>query len=126
MQNKYRESANEYWKAFQAFQSLTHPERYHVLHGLTTTLRGDYFEVTDEDFANMTKIFEDKHEPRLFRMEAGYALGVMHYDRTERHKCEDAYHRVISIGEKKAKKLEEKSLRRNLRRNRFLLRAHSG
>jgi hypothetical protein len=48
----------------------------------------------------MMRLFEDKSEPRLFRLEAAYTLGVMHYDRQERMKCEDIYHHAITIGEK--------------------------
>ena len=46
------------------------------------------------------RLFEDKSEPRLFRLEAAYTLDGMHYDRQERMKCEDIYHHAITIGEK--------------------------
>lgn len=106
-QGRYRESANEYWEAFQCLPSLTHEARYHVFHGYTSTLRGDFVQASENDLNNMRKVFEDKHEPRLFRLEAAYTLGVVHYDRSERHKCEDIYHRAIAMGEKKLKKARD-------------------
>jgi len=97
-QGKHRESATNYWLAFRGIPNPTHEARYHIFHGYTTTLRGDYFEATDDDVKNMEQIFRDKHEPRLFRLEAGYTLGVISYSRSERLKCQDFYHRAITIG----------------------------
>jgi len=107
-QGKHRESANEYWLSFQAFPSLTHEMRYWIFHGYTSILREVCSEANDNDFSNLRKIFEDKNELRLLRMEAGFTLGVLHYSRSERFKCEDVYHRSKAIGEKTAKKKQEK------------------
>lgn len=107
---KYRESATNYWLAFRGIPSYTHEARYHIFHGYTSTLRGDYFEPTDDDVKNMELIFRDKHEPRLFRLEAGYTLGVISYSRSERLKCQDFYHHAITIGEKQPKNSKEAKL----------------
>ena len=61
--------------------------RYQLFHGYTTTLRGDYFEPSEDDIHNMKKILDNKHELRLFRMEAAYTLGVIYYSRSERVKA---------------------------------------
>mmetsp|Transcript_24956 Transcript_24956/g.46006 ORF Transcript_24956/g.46006 Transcript_24956/m.46006 type:complete len:331 (+) Transcript_24956:318-1310(+) len=109
-QGKHRESANEYWEAFQAFPNPTHEARYHIFHGYTSILREGHFEASDNDLNNMRKVFEDKHELRLFCLEAGFTLGVLYYSRSERHKCEDVYHRAIVIGEKKPKKAKQEEM----------------
>lgn len=108
-EGKYRESANEYWAAFQVLlTNPTHKIRYHTLHGYTSILRdGGHFEASDDDMDNLRKIFNDKHEPRLYRVEAGYTLSLIHYARCERHKCEDVYYNAISIGEKEPTKKQE-------------------
>ena len=107
-QGKHRESANEYWDAFQLLPP-THEARYQTFHGYTTTLRTtDTFEASEDDIKNMKKIFDNKHEPRLFRLEAAYTLGVIYYAQSKRHLCEDVYHRAIVIGEKEPKKRQEK------------------
>jgi Ni2+-binding GTPase involved in maturation of urease and hydrogenase len=49
----------------------------------------------------MGKLLNDKSEPRLFRLEAAYTVAVMHYDLQQRMKCEEIYHRAVTIGEKK-------------------------
>ncbi|KAL7532274.1 hypothetical protein ACHAWF_004068 [Thalassiosira exigua] len=104
----HRESANEYWKAFRAFSSPTHQARFHVFHGCTSILREEYFSATDEDFDNMNKVLNDKHEPRLFRVEAGFTLGLLHYSRGERTKCSDAYYESLRISEKPPTSKQEK------------------
>jgi len=109
-QGKHREAATEYWLAFRGIPNSTHQARYHILHGYTSTLRGDYFEATDGDVKNMEQIFRDKHEPRLFRLEAGYTLGVMSYSRSERLKCQEIYHHAITIGEKQPKNSKQERL----------------
>jgi len=106
-QGKHRESADEYWKAVQFLQP-DHEMRYQLFHGYTSTLRGDYFEPSEDDINNMKKLLDNKHELRLFRMEAAYTLGVIYYSRSERVKAEDVYQRAISIGEKEPKKRQEK------------------
>lgn len=114
-QGRHRESANEYWAAYLTLSDPTCEWRYHILHGYTSILRGSSFEANEDDFKNMRKVFDDKHEPRLFRLEAGYTLGVLHYSRTERHECEDAYHEAIRIGKKKPKKArDEKMEKKNM------------
>ncbi|KAL3795046.1 hypothetical protein HJC23_006367 [Cyclotella cryptica] len=104
---RYRYSADEYWKAFLSVPSQTHEARYYLLHGCTSTLRGAHFEASESDFEKMRGILENKHEPRLFRVEAGYTLGILHYDREERHKCEEMYQRAITIGERKLSKAKD-------------------
>lgn len=110
---RYRESADTYWKAFLCLPR-THDVRYHILHGCTSTLRLNYVETNESDFENMQKLFEDKSEPRLFRLEAAHTLGVMHHDRQERMKCQEVYHHAITIGGKKLsdkeKRKEEKTM----------------
>lgn len=109
-QGRHRESANSYWEAFRCLSSPTHEARYWTLHGYTSILRGEgniNFVASDDDLNNITKIFEDKHEPILFRLEAGFTLGVVYYKRSERHKCEDVYHRAIALGEKRLKKSQD-------------------
>lgn len=109
-QGKHRESANEYWEAFRAFPSLTHDSRYWIFHGYTSVLRGEHFVASDNDMNNMRKISEDKHELRLFRLEARFTLGILYYSRSERHKCEDAYHQAIILGEKKPKNAKQEKM----------------
>lgn len=109
-QGKHRESATNYWLSFREIMPQTHEARYHIFHGYTSTLRGDYFETTDDDIKNIEQIFRDKHEPRLFRLEAGYTLGVIFYDRCERLKCQEIYHHAITIGEKPPKNAKQERL----------------
>ena len=107
-QGRHRESANEYWEAFQILPP-THEARYQIFHGYTTTVRmTDSFEASEDDIKNMKKIFDNKHEPRLFRLEAAFTLGVIYYAQNKRHLCEDIYHSAIVIGEKDPKKRQEK------------------
>eukprot|EP00956_Cyclotella_meneghiniana_P026053 scaffold55524_cov38-Cyclotella_meneghiniana.AAC.1 len=106
---KYRESADAYWKAFRACGSnKTHEWRYFCLHGCTSTLRLGHFHPNEDDFINMQALLKDKKELRLFRLEAAYTLGVMYYSRQERMKCEDVYHHAVSIGKKKLSDKETK------------------
>ena len=86
----------------------THDIRYYILHGCTSTLRLKHVEAKESDFENMRKLLKDKHEPRLHRLEAAYTLGVMHYDRQERMKCEEVYYEAIRIGKKKLSEKEER------------------
>ena len=106
-QGNHRKSATEYWLSFRAIPSLTHELRYHILHGYTTTIRGDLIKATDDDIKNMELVFRDKHEPRLYRLEAGYTLGVISYSRSERMKCQEYYHHAITIGEKEPKNAKQ-------------------
>ena len=111
-QGKHRESATNYWLSFRGIPN-THEARYHIFHGYTSILRGEgtnHFEVTDDDVKNMEQVFRDKHEPRLFRLEAGFTLGVISYSRSERLKCQDFYHRAITIGEKQPKNSKQERL----------------
>mmetsp|Transcript_50738 Transcript_50738/g.61075 ORF Transcript_50738/g.61075 Transcript_50738/m.61075 type:complete len:335 (+) Transcript_50738:188-1192(+) len=113
-QGKHREAANEYWEAFKASPSPTHELRYDTLHGYTSMLRKEQtnpeFVVSDNDMDNMRKIFEDKHELRLFRLEAALTLGINHYSRSERHKCEDVFDRAVTIGERKPKNAKQEKV----------------
>jgi len=109
-EGKHREAANNYWLSFRAFPSYTHEERYHIFRGYTDVLRGGHFDPTDDDVKNVENIFRDKHEPRLFRLQAGFTLGVISYSRSERLKCQDYYHRAITIGEKKPKNSKQEKL----------------
>mmetsp|Transcript_5633 Transcript_5633/g.8733 ORF Transcript_5633/g.8733 Transcript_5633/m.8733 type:complete len:339 (+) Transcript_5633:126-1142(+) len=109
-QGKHREAATNYWLSFRGIPNSTHEGRYHIFHGYTTTLRDNYFDPTDDDVKNMEQIFRDKHEPRLFRLEAGFTLGVIFYSRSERLKCQDYYHRAITIGEKQPKNSKQEKL----------------
>mmetsp|Transcript_10196 Transcript_10196/g.12919 ORF Transcript_10196/g.12919 Transcript_10196/m.12919 type:complete len:315 (+) Transcript_10196:154-1098(+) len=117
-QGNHRESANEYWKCFQLLPSLTEESRYHILHAYTSILRDEHFKASDKDLENMKKIFDDKHEPRLFRVEAGFTLGLLLYIKGERMECAEYYYRAIEIGESQVKpkeaKLEKKKLQINL------------
>mmetsp|Transcript_24490 Transcript_24490/g.37915 ORF Transcript_24490/g.37915 Transcript_24490/m.37915 type:complete len:332 (-) Transcript_24490:128-1123(-) len=107
---KHREAANEYWEAFQAFPSLTHEFRYYMLHGYTSSVREKYFVASNNDMNNMLKIFGDKNELRIFRLEAGYTLGLIYYSRSERHKCEDVYFNTINLGKKKPKNAKQEKM----------------
>jgi len=108
-EGKYRKSADNYWQAFKILQSYpTHEARYHMLHGYTSILRdGGHFVVSDDDMDNLRNIFKNKHEQRLYRVEAGFTLGVIHYACSERDKCEGVYRYAISIGEKKPNRKHE-------------------
>ena len=103
-QGKHRESANEYWKAYPAIPSPTHESRYQIFRGYTTTIRGDWFAANDNDVRNMEAVLGDEHEPKLFRMEAGYTLCIIHYSRSERHRYARRYTLAVDIGERKPKK----------------------
>lgn len=96
---RYRQAADEYWRGFQACPS-NQPARFHIFHGATSLLRKQDMAIHQSDFENMQRILDNKYEPRLFRVEAGFALGVMHYSRNERIKAEEAYHDAVRIGEK--------------------------
>mmetsp|Transcript_18898 Transcript_18898/g.32518 ORF Transcript_18898/g.32518 Transcript_18898/m.32518 type:complete len:85 (-) Transcript_18898:132-386(-) len=73
-----------------------------LFRGKTSTVSGKAIdsEASDSDFINMRKVLDDKHGPSLFRVEAGFTLGLLHYLRSERYECEDAYHDAIRIEEK--------------------------
>ncbi len=109
-QGKHREAATNYWLLFREFSNPTDEKRYYIFHGYTSTLREGDLELSDDDVKNLEAVFRDKHEPRLFRLEAGYALGVISYKRSERLKCQDYYHRAITIGEKKPKNSKQEKL----------------
>ena len=52
-QGRHRESANEYWEAFQILPP-THEERYQIFHGYSTTDRmTDSFAEREDDIKNM-------------------------------------------------------------------------
>lgn len=109
-QGKHREAATNYWLSFREFSNTTHESRYHIFRGYTSTLREGDLEPTDDDVKNLENIFRDKHELRLFRLEAGFTLGVISYKRSERLKCQDYYHRAITIGEKQPKNSKQEKL----------------
>ena len=103
-----REAADQYWQSFQKIPSLTHELRYYILHGYTSILREQYFEATDEDLSKIRKVVDDKHEPRLFRIECGFTLGYLLYIKGKRTECAEAYYQALSVGEKKVKAKEAK------------------
>ncbi len=105
---EHRHSADEYWKAYRAFSTPTHESRFHIFHGYTSILKEEYFPADDVDLENVRKVMNDKNEPRLFRVEAGYTLGLLHYARHERLECAEAYREAIRIGEKKPKAKQER------------------
>ena len=109
-QGKHREAATSYWLSFRAIPNPTYETRYHIFHGYTSILRDNYFEASDDDVKNLEQIFRDKHEPRLFRLEAGFTLGVISYARSERLKCQEYYHHAITIGEKSPKNSKQERL----------------
>ena len=114
-QGKHREAATNNWLSFKAIPHSTHEWRYYIFTSYSSNLRKAYFDATDDDLKNLEQVFRDKHEPRLFRLEAGYTLGVISYDRSERLKCQEYYHHAITIGDKppknsKQERLEQKKM----------------
>ena len=114
---QYRQSANEYYKAFTFSTSLYHPIRYQIFHGYTSILKEEYFAANDEDFKNMNQVLDDKFEPRLYRIEAGLTLGLLHYIRGDRFKAADVYHRAMCIAEQKMKANELKKEQKKVQFN---------
>jgi len=109
-QGKHREAATHYWLSFRAISNPTHEFRYYIFHGYTSILRLASFEATDDDVKNVEQIFRDKHELRLFRLEAAFALGIVMYKRSERLKCQEIYYRAIKIGEQQPKNAKQERL----------------
>ena len=109
-QRRHRESANEYWKSFVAFPSLTHKFRYHIFDGYNSILREEYFKADQDDLKNLARVLRDKHEPRLFRVAAGFTLGILYYGQSERFKSEEMYQEAVRIGEKKPKNKNQEKL----------------
>jgi hypothetical protein len=104
-QGRYRESADEYWNAFRSIADKFEEHRYYILRGYTSELRtNESLRATERDFDNVRTIFEDKKELRLYRMEAGLTLAILHNNRFETTKCEEIWEHVILIGERKPKK----------------------
>lgn len=71
-----RQSADRYWEAYREIPNPTHEARFQMFHGYTSILRESYFAATDVDLENMGEVMSDKNEPRLYRVEAGYTLGI--------------------------------------------------
>lgn len=107
-----RQSADRYWEAYREIPNPIHEARFQMFRGYTSILQESYFAATDVDLENMGKVMSDKHEPRLYRVEAGYTLGMLHYARSERRECAEAYREAIRIGEKtpkaKQKRMDKK------------------
>jgi len=100
-QGKHRESANLYATAFQATSPFGKwaPYRYHIFHGFTSILKERYFTPSQADFAFLEKVFKDKHEPKLYRCEAAFALALMNWDQGKREDAAAYYRDAIDLGE---------------------------
>lgn len=120
-EGKHRESADEYWECFQLVPSLTEESRYHILHGYTSILREEYFVASDTDLERMKKLYKAKYEPRLFRVEAGFTLGLLLYIRGERMQCAEYYYGTIEIGERQVNPKEAKQEKKKMRLNHDLV-----
>ena len=120
-QNRKREGANEYWIAFSRYSpSLTHPNRWDIFRGYTSILKERYFEPSDDDWTQLKSVLKDKHELKLFRIEAGLALGLLYYDQGDRFESGEMYYKAIQIGETKDSKFEKKQLQKKVYQNQNL------
>lgn len=104
----HREAADEYLKAVLAAPDHWMEQkimgavatRYHTFHGYTSLLREIYFAPTEADFQTLECDFlNNKEEPVIFRVEAGWTLGLLNYDRGRREVTADFYRIALQIAE---------------------------
>jgi tetratricopeptide (TPR) repeat protein len=108
---EFRGAADLYWQAFRKSPSLWAENRFFIFTGYTSILLERYFKTSDHDLKNLKKVLQDKHEVALYRAEAGYSLGVLHWDRDDREAAADYYRQVLAL----ADGAKETELRKNVR-----------
>ena len=101
---RVRESADAYWQAFLSLPDDKFDERRHYFfHGYADQLAKDNLAATEDDFDKLRNIMNDKNEPRLFRIEAGFTMAKNLHQQGKRNECRDMYYHAITIGKKNKK-----------------------
>jgi tetratricopeptide (TPR) repeat protein len=106
----FRGAADLYWSAFRKSPSLWAENRFIIFTGYSSILLENYFKASDHDLNSLKKVLRDKHELTLYRVEAGYSLGVLHRDRDDREAAADYYRQAIAL----ADGAKEAELRKNV------------
>ena len=96
---EWRLAADKYLEATLKAPSKWAENRYHIFHGYTTILRdsGHNLSPTHADIKALKRMAKDEVEPILFRVEAGFTLGVLRWDSGEREKAAEHYRRVLDL-----------------------------
>jgi len=111
---EHRLSANLYKEAFQMAPGKWSQYRYHILHGLVSILKEKYFAASQEDFQFLEKLFKDKKEPHLYRIQAAKSLGLLHWDQGRREEAAEYYRDTIALGKKATEKERRKTTYTNV------------
>lgn len=100
----YRQSATLYLESFQASPSTWVENRWQVFHGYTSILQEEYFVPSSSDMEALANIVNSKSEGRLYRCEAAFTAGLLHWNAHDRLEAAAFYRDSISQAEKAANK----------------------
>jgi hypothetical protein len=104
-EEKFRDAAEEYWAGFLLIREKYNGDRYNMFKHYTDLCKGPLISLANEnDIANMQGVLEDKHEPRLFRVVAGFALAfILNLQNEDRTKCDDIMDYASLIAKRRPK-----------------------
>lgn len=100
----YRESANKYLESFEASPSKWAENRWHIFHGYTSILQEEYFDSSESDFQALESVVRNKSEAKLFRVEAAFTAGILHWLAKDREEAAAFYRDAIKLADKTSEK----------------------
>lgn len=99
---QYRRAADWYLQSFQTFgrrDPARYSTRWQIFQGYTSILREEYFAANANDFRNVRAIQDDTKEHALFRAEAAFTAGLLHYIAANRDKAAAHYRKAIRFAD---------------------------
>jgi len=110
---QHRLAATKYIESFNATPTKWSRYRFHIFHGFVSILTEKHFDPDPTDFEFLERVMKDKLEPKLYRCQAAFSLGLLRWDKRQREEAAECYRDAIGMGEKAPAKERRKLIKTN-------------